>query len=98
MSTAEKFEMTSLVSCHFERSEKSFPCIFIFCGRKLMNHFVVSSVFAISLKRQSEKLDCVIEHDLLTHFRLHVDLLELFKPALDADGGPIGAEHRFVLQ
>ena len=66
-------------------NEKSLrtPCL---CGELLFLEF------------QSKKLFCIIQHDFLADFGFHIDLLELFQPALDADGGPIGAEHRFVLQ
>ena len=50
------------------------------------------------LKRHAEKFHGVIEHNFLAYFRFHVDLLKLFQPALDADGRPIGAEHRLILQ
>jgi hypothetical protein len=51
-----------------------------------------------SLEFQTEELLSVIQHDLLAHFRFHVHLLEFFQPALDADGRPVGAEHRFILK
>jgi hypothetical protein len=74
--------------CAFARDIPIFGCGFAAlgpCGELLFLEF------------QAEKLFSVIQHDFLAHLRFHVDLLELFQPALDADGRPIGAEHRLVL-
>ena len=58
----------------------------------------VPFVVLFLLEFQAKELLGVIQHDLLAHFRFHINLLKLFQPALDADGRPVGTEHGFVLE
>src|SRR5262245_22872182 len=50
------------------------------------------------LKLKAEELLGVIQHDFLSHLWFHINLLKLFQPALNADGRPVGAEHRLILE
>src|SRR5499426_4918056 len=58
----------------------------------------LTSTTASLLEFQAEELLGVIQHDFFSHLWFHINLLKLFQPALNADGRPVGAEHRLVLK